>query len=94
MLVIVMRVLDGDTFETAHGVRVRLAGFDAPELGEPGGKEAAEHLRKMILEKEVRIDQVGTSYDRVVAEVYLDGESVNNEMGYYLEQWELEELEL
>ena len=67
-----------------HGTVIRLSGFDGPELSEPVGMDATRHLRMLIAEKEVRIEQVGTSYDGVVAEVWLDGESVNKVMGWYL----------
>ena len=91
MLAIVKRVIDGDTFETAHGTLVRLSRFDAPELDEPGGEEVAAHLRQLITERKVRIKQVGTSYGRVVEEVWLDGESVNKAMGWFLAELDEQE---
>ena len=81
MLVTVKRVIDGDTFETEDGKFVRLSRFDAPELREVGGKEMAAHLRQLIAGKDVRIEQVGTSYGRLVAEVWLDDESVVRALG-------------
>ena len=42
-----VRVLDGDTFETATE-RVRLFGIDAPERAERGGAQAADALRRLI----------------------------------------------
>ena len=88
MLVTVKRVIDGDTFETEDGKFVRLSRFDAPELHEAGGKEMTAHLRQLIAGKDVRIEQVGISYGRLVAEVWLDDISVNYEMGWYLEELE------
>ena len=41
----IIRVIDGDDIELRGGVRVRLCGIDAPELGRPGGPEARDHLR-------------------------------------------------
>ncbi len=40
-------VIDGDTIRI-DGVRVRLFGIDAPERGQPGSREATEHLRRLI----------------------------------------------
>ena len=42
-----IRVVDGDTFETA-AERVRLFGIDAPERDEPGGSEAAAALGRLV----------------------------------------------
>ena len=45
-----IRYADGDTFNFKRGgelVRVRLAGYDAPERGQPFSKRATEHLRKL-----------------------------------------------
>ena len=80
----VAKVLDGDTFETASGKRVRLANVNAPEVGKPGADEATAKLRELIDEKNVRINPVGTSYGRVVADVTVDGKSVNDAMNKFL----------
>lgn len=45
-----IRYADGDTFNFKRGgelVRVRLAGYDAPERGQPFSARATEHLRKL-----------------------------------------------
>jgi endonuclease YncB( thermonuclease family) len=45
-----IRYVDGDTFNFNRGdvlVRVRLSGFDAPELGQPFSQQATEHLRML-----------------------------------------------
>jgi micrococcal nuclease len=44
------RYADGDTFSYRHGgdlVRVRVAGFDAPERGQPYSRRATEMLRAL-----------------------------------------------
>jgi micrococcal nuclease len=41
------RVVDGDTLGVA-GVRVRLKGVAAPELGEPGGAEARAFVAELV----------------------------------------------
>ena len=46
-----IRVKDGDSVEgdfKGEWVRVRLYAIDAPELGQPGGAECADHLSRMI----------------------------------------------
>lgn len=43
---------DGDTFNFKRGselVRVRLAGFDAPEIGQPFSRRATDHLRMLMV---------------------------------------------
>ena len=80
----VAKVLDGDTFETASGKRVRLANVNAPEVGKPGADKATAKLNGLIDEKNVRINPVGTSYGRVVADVTVDGKSVNDAMNKFL----------
>lgn len=84
------RVIDGDTFETADGRIIRLAGLDAPELGTEAGRAAKLFLTNLIEGRTVSIDEVATDkYGRVVAEVNLvheDGsvESVNYAVGFEL----------
>ncbi len=80
----VTKVLDGDTFEIETGQRVRLANVNAPEVGKPGADEATAKLRELVDGKNVRIDPVGTSYGRVVANVTVDGESVNSTMTMFI----------
>lgn len=71
----ITRVIDGDTL---HGVpvgRVRLADIDAPEVGQPGAREATEYLMWLVHRKQVFLDVddvYGTDrYGRVVAVVYV-----------------------
>ena len=45
-----IRYADGDTFNFRRGtevVRVRLAGYDAPEVGQPFSRRATDHLRML-----------------------------------------------
>lgn len=62
-----VRVIDGDTFETPWGERVRLWGIDAPEAGAPGGLSAEIHL-ETILGHGAECERVDTDrYGRTVA---------------------------
>ena len=69
----VKRVLDGDTFQTYRKINgsnyVRLAGVNAPERWQFGGRKATESLKRQIQGKTVTLQPVGRSYNRVVANV-------------------------
>lgn len=69
----VKRVLDGDTFQTYRKVNgsnyVRIAGVNAPERHQFGGREATQRLRRQIRGKTITLQPVGRSYSRVVARV-------------------------
>ena len=69
----VKRVLDGDTFQTYRKIGgsnyVRLAGVNAPEKYQFGGREATNRLKRQIQGKTVTLQPVGRSYGRVVAKV-------------------------
>lgn len=66
----VHRVLDGDTFETTDGERIRLLGIDAPEVahhGQPGekhGREARAALLQLIDGQPVRLQSGAEHQDR------------------------------
>ena len=71
---------DGDTFQTAKGDWIRLANVCAPDSGEEGYAEAKNMLSNLILNKEIAYELVGTSYNRIVAEVWVEGINVNEYM--------------
>ena len=75
----VTSVIDGDTFDTPSE-RIRLARVYAPPVGTPAGQTAKRILSRKILNRTVTIDPVAMSYGRIVAEVWLDGENVNDYM--------------
>jgi len=77
-----IHVIDGDTFSlamkargtgTPPRMRVRPIGYDAPEMTQPHGKEAAAELRRAIKDAGgVSLAERGTDqYDRVLADVRL-----------------------
>lgn len=79
--VLIERAIDGHTSDTRRGTILRFNGFDTPELSEPYGLEAMEHLRQMIAEGEVKIDQFAEDhYQHLIAEVWFGDESVNYAM--------------
>ena len=75
------RVIDGDIcwIERQHvTVKVRLACIDAPEHDQARGKEATAALSAKLLGKTVRVlPQTIDRYGRTVAQLEVDGESIN-----------------
>jgi endonuclease YncB( thermonuclease family) len=74
----VVKVIDGDTFWTIK--KIRLARVNAPEIYTLRGQKAKQKLEDLILHKNIGYEPVGTSYDRVVAEVWLNGRNINDIM--------------
>ena len=79
----VIAVMDGDTvmvLKETQKVKIRLANIDAPEKGQDFGKESRQALLNMVLKKQVRVNSRAIDdYGRVVAELSVDGCSVNEE---------------
>ena len=83
---IVTRIVDGDTIYTDN-YKIRLALVDTPEIGEEGFSKAAMFTAGMCPEGSViTIDQddvqMYDQYDRLLANVYCDGKSVNSALLY------------
>jgi len=77
----VQKIVDGDTFITSTGKRVRLANVNAPEKGRRGAPQARKDLREVISRKQVNIDVVAHDpYGRAVANVKVGKKSVNKAM--------------
>ncbi len=82
----VIKIVDGDTFDGLtkenKQVRIRLAAFDAPEKGQPYGKNAQKKLSELILGKNVIVVMSGKQhYSRMIATVYIqDSLNVVEEM--------------
>ena len=78
---VVDTVIDGDTFTLNSGETIRLANVDAPEKGKPNAAKAREELNRLIGGKTITYDiKARDTYGRLVAEVWVDGNNVNNEM--------------
>ncbi|MCS7227750.1 MAG: ComEC/Rec2 family competence protein, partial [Endomicrobia bacterium] len=77
----VKRIIDGDTFETVSGEKIRLAGVNAPEINTLEGQRAKEFLEKILLNKEISLliqeDFMFDIYDRILAVVFVDNINVN-----------------
>src|SRR5262245_56194821 len=77
----VTSVADGDSFVVSSDVRVRLFGSDSPEGDQPYGDRARAELRRLIADREVRVQPVARDdYQRVVARVFVGELDVNAEL--------------
>ena len=81
----VTRIIDGDTFETETGDRVRLVGINAPEIRDIFGEEAKQHLILLIEGKTVDLEPDHTSndrdrYNRLLRYIILDNIDINKQM--------------
>jgi micrococcal nuclease len=81
----VTRVIDGDTFETETGEKVRLVGINAPEISDIFGEEAKQHLIDLIGGKTVDLeaDHISSDrdrYGRLLRYVALNNSDVNKQM--------------
>ena len=81
----VTEIIDGDTFKVSPnwnwrgqtGDRVRPTGYDAPELGTPGGATAKTQLQNLILNKQVTLtNAVNLDRGRIVCEVQVHGRNL------------------
>ncbi len=74
----VLRVIDGDTFETIEHQKIRLSGVDSPELELCGGQEAKIALEKLILGKRLFIKVLfNDKFKRLVSQVYFGNQSIS-----------------
>jgi endonuclease YncB( thermonuclease family) len=78
-------VFDGDTLEVSPDWRwgdesgnvVRAKGYDTPEEGQPGYREAKHRLAVLILGKEVELENpVRITYGRLLCDVYYEGRNL------------------
>lgn len=78
----VIVVMDGDTvmvLRDGKKVKVRLANIDAPESDQAFGKESRQALADMVLKQRVHVSsQAMDGYGRMVAELSINGQSVND----------------
>ncbi len=83
-------VIDGDTLlfkpdqyspASRAFLKVRLAGIDAPETGQPHGDAATRALKALALKRRGRLDVVAIDvYGRKIGLLEVDGVSVNEEL--------------
>jgi len=78
----VYRVIDGDTFVTNKGDKVRMIGIDAPELPSLDGIKSKMYLYNLIKGKTITLQKDNNLHDkdkygRLLRYVYLNGQDVN-----------------
>ena len=77
-------VPDGDSLVVTRGgeeIRVRLFGIDAPEKGQVMASASRSLTERLCLHHDVELVEHGKDkYDRLLAEVYVDGVHVNREL--------------
>lgn len=78
----VIAVADGDTMTVVDASlrqhRVRLAGIDAPESGQPHGQAARRSLGELCFRRKARVFTIDVDrYGRIVGHVHCDGVDAN-----------------
>jgi micrococcal nuclease len=81
----VVKIADGDTLIILDGAntqhKIRLAGIDAPEKGQPFGTKAREPLAGKVFGQTVRVEVIDVDrYKREVGRTYLSERFINMEM--------------
>jgi len=74
------RIIDGDTFVLDNGDKVRLIGYNAPEIGEPFADNATERLSELVMHRKLRLERDvrdKDDYGRLLRYVYADEHFVN-----------------
>ncbi len=75
-----IRAVDGDTIRFGRD-RIRIRGYNAPELSEPGGWDAAIRLERLLREGPITILPHGHDvYGRTLADVFVNGHNVAEPM--------------
>jgi len=89
----VVRVKDGDSLmverlDVKRTSEVRLAGIDAPELGQPWGIQSRSALRRMVQGTRVRVEVTDRDrYGRLVGKVWVGKTYVNAAMTEHGHAW-------
>ena len=86
----VKRVVDGDTFVTDDGRKIRMIGINTPEKGRPFNKDATNFLKDLITGKRVTIEfgsEKKGRYGRYLAyvhmgDLFVSGEIVRRGLAY------------
>jgi len=81
----VVRVIDGDTFETETGEHVRMLGINAPEISDEYGEAAKQHLISLLLGETIELfaDHISEDRDvfgRLLRYPFLNGKDIDKQM--------------
>lgn len=80
---VVSQVIDGDTVELNGREKLRLAGIDTPERGQPFYDSAREFLSDLVLRRTVRLElgfRKRDTYGRLLGYMFINGTFVNAEL--------------
>ncbi len=75
-----VKVVDGDTLVVKcdhNEMIVDLAGVDAPELGQPWGKEVRSFVRDMVRGREIQVEVVKSGDDCTIVRITVGGEDLS-----------------
>lgn len=73
-------VIDGDTI-FSNGIKYRVHGIDAPELGQVGGQHSKDRLKLLVRGKSVKVVKTDIDkYGRVVAKLFVGDTDVGMKM--------------
>ncbi|MDP2947450.1 MAG: thermonuclease family protein [Nanoarchaeota archaeon] len=79
--IFVVRVIDGDTLESASGEKLRLLGVNTPEKGIFLHDEAENFLRERVENKTIEFESYGVDkYGRILAHIFLGEKHINEEI--------------
>lgn len=88
----VIVVMDGDTIMVLHEgkkLKIRLANIDAPESDQPFGAASRQALQNRVLKRQIHVtSRAIDQYGRMIADISLDGRSVNEEQVLNGMAWE------
>lgn len=82
----VTRVSDGDTLwvrpaDGGRPIKIRLDGVDAPEICQPGGREARNKLEQLVLRQPVTVEvRLRDDYGRRVATLRREGRDIGEQL--------------
>jgi micrococcal nuclease len=81
----VISIADGDTITilspATKQIKIRFAGIDCPERGQPWGRNATEAVKALLAEELVSVDIIDTDrYGRSIGLVYVNGIELNRKL--------------
>ncbi len=85
----VTKVVTADTFEVfppwrwegQSGIKVRVAGIEAPREGEVGYEKAKVQLKSAVEGKQAELKDIKeVDFDRLVCDVYVDNKNISNDL--------------
>jgi endonuclease YncB( thermonuclease family) len=81
----VIKIIDGDSIKVqdkdGKEYEVQIEGTDAPEAKQPFGSESTDTMSQWVKDKAVKVSwNKKDNFDRLLAQVYVEGKHVNTEM--------------